>query len=112
MDSFNPTKFAFMQTNMQPADRIRMAELLRELARNGTYVGGVWRNPHWAAGTPESQLYELVQQELYRCTLAFMRTSTLQDRIPQEDADAIYLLGKYIALVTLPYVQYELTHSH
>jgi hypothetical protein len=49
----------------------------------------------------------LVRKELFRCLLAFMRTSTLQDQIAAQNAKAIYALGRYLTLMNLEEVQRE-----
>lgn len=109
MKSFDLNVLSFMAKEMPRPQGERLTDLLSKLASNGTYVNGVWNHPHWTKGTPEREVYELVEQELFRCTKAFIRTSTLEDDVPKDDVQAIYLLGQYVALVDLPYIRYGIS---
>jgi predicted acylesterase/phospholipase RssA len=109
-ESFNDAMLDFMSASgHMPTDATVNMAITRDILRQkGTFVNGNWTNATFLPGTPEAHLYELVRAELLRCELAFIRTSTLQDGISQQDADAIFTLGQYVAYLNLPYIRAQL----
>ena len=103
-----PATMDAMIANMPASERSAARWALRALAISGVYRNGQWNGPTFAPPSPERRLYELVRAELFRRVHAFVTTSTLEDQIPRDDVLSIYLLGRYLAMLNLPYIDYEL----
>jgi hypothetical protein len=109
-ESFTDPMLDFMseKDHMPVSARMDMSLTRRVLRRKGIFVDGKWHDPRFLPNSPEAHLFDLVRGELLRCELAFIRTSTLQDKIAPQDANAIFTLGEYIAYLNIPYIRTEL----
>jgi hypothetical protein len=111
--SIQPETLQFIISNMPSDERAHALQLLQECAKSGAYANGAWVRFDRTDGTRERQLYDLVVKEFSRRLRAFIRTSTLDDQVPLEDAHSIFLLGRYLAKLNAPYVTYQLNlRSH
>lgn len=112
-ESFADTMLDFMAEHghMPTFAAVDMTITRMVLKQKGIFVNGKWNNANFLPNSLEAHLYELMRAELLRCELAFIRTSTLQDGISPQDADAIYILGQYVAYLNLPYIRAQLAAS-
>ncbi|HEX9459688.1 MAG TPA: patatin-like phospholipase family protein [Thermoanaerobaculia bacterium] len=108
MMAFPPELVRALVANMREGDRAAALRALSVLNRNGIYRKGRWGQPTFAPGTAERVLYDACRTELLRRMSVFITTSTLEDQIPGLDAESIFLLGRYLAMMNMPYIDYEL----